>query len=99
MIQFEPPPTPLAFHPPLGYFEIMSSLEKVLKHFRTGGKWSSQVAHWQTIPPKAARFGEWPSNLHPEIVAAIKERGIEQLYSHQTEAVRINLEGKNVVVV
>ncbi|MCB9768241.1 MAG: DEAD/DEAH box helicase [Candidatus Omnitrophica bacterium] len=77
----------------------MSSLEKVLKHFRPGGKWSSQVAHWQTIPPKAARFGEWPSNLHPEIVAAIKERGIDQLYSHQTEAVRISLEGKNVVVV
>ncbi|MCA9445040.1 MAG: DEAD/DEAH box helicase, partial [Candidatus Omnitrophica bacterium] len=57
------------------------------------------MAHWQTIPPKAARFGEWPSNLHPEIVAAIKERGIDQLYSHQTEAVRISLEGKNVVVV
>lgn len=93
------PPLPLPIHPSLGYFEFMSSIKKVLDHFRPNGKWAGQVAHWEILPPKPPRYGDWPENLHPDIVRTLRDRGIEHLYSHQTEAVRLSLSGRNVVVV
>ena len=35
---------------------------------------------------RAARAVELPPELHPEVVAALRARGVEQLWSHQAEA-------------
>lgn len=36
--------------------------------------------------------------LHPSLVASLQRRGIQQLYSHQANAVEEALNGQNVVV-
>ena len=77
----------------------MNEVEKVLEHFRPGGKWAKQVAHWKRVPPRAAEYGPWPENLNPDIVDLLKKRGIEHLFTHQTEAISASLDDRNVVIV
>src|SRR5262249_8077755 len=40
-----------------------------------------------------------PASLDPRIAEALHRRGIEQLYSHQAQAVELAAKGLNVVVV
>ena len=54
---------------------------------------------WHRIPKQHARFGEWPEAVDRRIVAALAERGIDQPYTHQAEAIAAALEGRNPVVV
>src|SRR2546421_605695 len=38
------------------------------------------------IPATAPVYAPLPHDLHPELIAALRSRGIDQLYSHQEEA-------------
>src|SRR3981189_2880003 len=51
------------------------------------------------IPAAAANFSPLPSDLRPELVAALARRGIERLYSHQAEAYDAIRGGRHLVVV
>ncbi|MEP6870282.1 MAG: DEAD/DEAH box helicase [Anaerolineaceae bacterium] len=44
-------------------------------------------------------YGEWPDSLDPRLIVALKRRGIEKPYTHQAEAIRHALDGRNAVVV
>jgi len=50
-------------------------------------------------PAQSGRFEEIPAGIEASVREALVKRGIEQLYSHQAEAVRHALAGNNVVVV
>jgi DEAD/DEAH box helicase domain-containing protein len=58
-----------------------------------------QVTHWHTIPPRDAVYSEFPQGLHPDIRRALEEKGIRQLYSHQSESFSRVLEGRHIVTV
>src|SRR5437764_6252305 len=51
------------------------------------------------IPAAPANFTTFPSDLRPELAAALQRRGIEQLYSHQAEAYAAVRSGRHLVVV
>ena len=51
------------------------------------------------IPASPATYAPLPADLHPELVAALRSRGIDQLYSHQSEAYTSIREGHHLVVV
>jgi DEAD/DEAH box helicase domain-containing protein len=51
------------------------------------------------LPPRSARHAPWPAALDERLVAALRRRGIEALYTHQAHAVEAALGGRNVVVV
>ncbi len=51
------------------------------------------------LPPRPARHAPWPAALDPRLVAALRRRGIDALYTHQAQAVEAALAGRNVVVV
>jgi len=51
------------------------------------------------IPATAADFAPLPSDLRPELVAALARRGVERLYSHQAEAYDAVRRGRHLVVV
>ena len=51
------------------------------------------------IPAAPAIFAPLPSDLRPELIAALQRRGIERLYSHQAEAYTAVRGGKHLVVV
>src|SRR5262245_9714119 len=51
------------------------------------------------LPAMAAQFAPFPDSLDPRLAQALKARGIEQLYTHQAEAIDHDLHGRNVVVI
>src|SRR6266487_1056387 len=51
------------------------------------------------VPATSAVFAPLPSDLRPELVAALAGRGIERLYSHQAEAYTAVRSGRHLVVV
>jgi DEAD/DEAH box helicase domain-containing protein len=51
------------------------------------------------VPAAAATFAPLPSDLRPELVAALRRRGVERLYSHQAEAYAAVRAGRHLVVV
>ncbi len=57
------------------------------------------VAAWERIPARAARYAPTPSALDPRLIDALRARGIDQLYAHQAQSVEAALRGENPVVV
>ncbi len=51
------------------------------------------------IPAREAQFRPMPDWVRPELAAAYRAKGIEQLYSHQAAAAELARAGKNFVVV
>src|SRR5438270_111600 len=51
------------------------------------------------IPASGATYAPLPADLRPELVAALRGRGIDQLYSHQFEAYTSVRKGNHLVVV
>lgn len=81
--------------------EIISSL--------FGGKEELSFTEWisglggsvmcrQSFSARDARHGSF-GKLSPQLVAALRKRGAEKLYSHQSEAARLAAAGQNIVVV
>ena len=75
------------------------TLEQVLDQLRNDRDFSQCIVHWQTIEPKPAKFADFPAGLSNKLVETIQALGIEQLYTHQAEAVRAVLDDKDVVIV
>ncbi len=59
----------------------------------------ANVTAWETLPARAGQFVELPQELHPALKGALQRRGIQQLYSHQAEAVTSALAGHPSVAV
>src|ERR1700757_1968193 len=51
------------------------------------------------MPASPATYAPLPADLRPELVAALRSRGIDQLYSHQSEAYAAVRSGDHLVVV
>jgi DEAD/DEAH box helicase domain-containing protein len=51
------------------------------------------------IPAREAQFRAMPGWVRPELAAAYRAKGIEQLFSHQAAAAEMARAGKNIVVV
>ena len=51
------------------------------------------------FPAREAQYRPMPGWVRPELAAAYREKGIEQLYSHQAAAAELAREGRNFVVV
>ncbi|MBI5288774.1 MAG: DEAD/DEAH box helicase, partial [Chloroflexi bacterium] len=54
---------------------------------------------WHEMPAREARYAPFPDAIDPQLVAALANRGIERLYTHQAQAVEAALRGESVVVV
>ncbi|MBI3540448.1 MAG: hypothetical protein HY076_09270, partial [Candidatus Eisenbacteria bacterium] len=57
------------------------------------------LAHWHTIPARAARHADLDPPLAPPLAEALAARGIARLYTHQAEAIASLRAGRDVVVV
>ncbi len=51
------------------------------------------------IEAKRARFSEWPDGVDSKLIEALRKRGIERPYTHQTKTIERALAGENTVVV
>jgi len=75
------------------------NLEQFLESLERDPALRANITAWEKLPALPARYGPFPPALDPRIVAALREKGIAQLYSHQSEAVAAALAGENTVVV
>jgi DEAD/DEAH box helicase domain-containing protein len=75
------------------------TLEQVLLYMRSNKRFKGSISTWKEIPPRPAIYGEIPDEIDSRLVKALKERGVERLYSHQSEALKAVLAGENIVVV
>ncbi|MCZ6779946.1 MAG: DEAD/DEAH box helicase [Acidobacteria bacterium] len=57
------------------------------------------VVHRDTIPAEPAQLKPIPSWIDPRLRAALKRQGIEKLYSHQAQALRLAHGGRDVLAV
>ncbi len=77
----------------------MPNLNELLKEWRDDPAFMSNVTRWEVVPESAGIFFDFPNNLEPQLHKALKNRGIEKLYSHQAMAIDAVLKNNNVVVV
>ncbi|HEY6042657.1 MAG TPA: DEAD/DEAH box helicase, partial [Anaerolineae bacterium] len=73
----------------------MSDLTSFISNLRT----DPNIAAWRTIPARAAQFAEFPRELHPALVVALRTQGITALYTHQASAFDHARKGEHVVIV
>ncbi len=75
------------------------ALQDILSDLRRDPMFMANVMAWQTMDAQAARLSPMPDQLHPVLRRALQRRGIDQLYSHQAEAIDLAMGGENVAVV
>lgn len=75
------------------------NLAQLLDRLRADPTFLDNVTRWEVLPPRAARYADFPDSLHPRLVATLRDRGISGLYTHQAEAVRAAAAGEPFVVV
>lgn len=74
-------------------------IEEALANLRASRRLDKNIALWRRMPAVPARFAPFPPALDPAITDVLRAQGIDQLYSHQAEAIERSLAGENVVIV
>ncbi|MCP4291801.1 MAG: DEAD/DEAH box helicase [bacterium] len=74
------------------------NLAQLLDQLKADGRFTRNVTRWQTLPPESPVYEPYPDLLDPSLVNVMQQRGIDQLYSHQAESVKLAAEGKSFVV-
>ncbi len=75
------------------------TLPQLLDILRSDPDFMGNVTCWNVLPPKAGQWTDFPHWLKPELVEALRQHGINRLYTHQAEAIAKIGAGKNVVAV
>jgi len=71
----------------------------LLTDLRADPKFMQNVVAWRTLPPRPADLAPIPATLDPRLCAALHQRGIDQIYSHQADAADRSLNGQNLAIV
>ncbi len=74
-------------------------VEEALERLRLDPVFMKNVSAWERIPARPARYAEFPPQVSPRLVDALRRQDMTPLYSHQAAAVEAALAGENVVVV
>ncbi|HZG88503.1 DEAD/DEAH box helicase [Paenibacillus sp.] len=77
----------------------VSSMEELLELIKSTPEIMKNVTEWRTLPPRPAKYAEFPEGLRPELRAALEEKGITKLYTHQASAFRAIRKGRHIVTV
>ncbi len=75
------------------------NVAQTLDTLRRDPDFMRNLTEWRSLPPREARYAPFPEALHPALVAGLQKRGVDRLYTHQSEAVEAALAGKNLCVV
>ena len=72
---------------------------QIVDRLSADASFAAGVTSWRVAPAREARTAPFPEGVNPRITAALAERGITELYTHQAGAIQSALAGANVVVV
>ena len=74
-------------------------LPELLKEWKTEPDMMERIEHWHTIKEKPAAYADFPPAMHDSLKAALRKKGIEQLYTHQREAFDLAESGQSFTAV
>ncbi|HDD24909.1 MAG TPA: DEAD/DEAH box helicase [Chloroflexi bacterium] len=74
------------------------ALDDLLSTWRQEPHFMRSIAAWERLPARPAKTAPWPNGLHPHLVAALQDIGIERLYIHQAEAIAAAQAGQHWVL-
>lgn len=74
-------------------------LKDLLEQLRLDPGFVRNVAAWERIPARPARYAEFPPALDRRLVDLTRRLGMSPLYTHQAQAVEATLDGRNVALV
>lgn len=74
-------------------------LTAALEEIRHGEVTSGCIAKWVTIPEREPVYADFPAWLDRRLVAALADRGISRLFSHQVDALEAVHAGRSTVIV
>ncbi len=75
------------------------TIQEYISKLKNDPLFMDNVTSWQVMPARAARYGAFPASLDARVIGALKNRGIERPYIHQSRAIEAALMGKDFVVV
>ncbi|MEX1278077.1 MAG: DEAD/DEAH box helicase, partial [Chloroflexota bacterium] len=65
-----------------------------------GDPWlEALTAAHRIVEPRPPRHVPWPAGLDPRLVSALRQRGVEALWTHQAQALESVRAGRNACVV
>ncbi|HEY3311856.1 MAG TPA: DEAD/DEAH box helicase [Anaerolineales bacterium] len=74
------------------------ALDSLIQHWKDDPKTGPNISTWRVQPARLAVLVDFPADVPPELISALKARGIGSLYSHQAAAWEYARQGKNVVL-
>ncbi|MBB5178651.1 DEAD/DEAH box helicase domain-containing protein [Planomicrobium koreense] len=74
-------------------------LPELLAEWKTEPDMMERIEHWHTKPEKPAAYADFPPAMHESLKAALRKKGIEQLYTHQRQAFDLAVDGKSFTAV
>ncbi len=76
------------------------NVAQIIDRLKSDTSFCRDLTTWQTLPARPARYADFPEQLQPRLIQALREkRGIHHLYTHQAEAIDAVLQGENICVV
>mgnify|MGYP002641915553 CR=1 FL=1 len=74
------------------------NLAQLLQQLKSEDSFTRHVTHWKVLPPEPAITAPFSDHLDSRLVDVMRHRGVENLYSHQSEAVALAKAGRSFVV-
>jgi DEAD/DEAH box helicase domain-containing protein len=75
------------------------NLEQLVEWLKNHEYFSKNITHWYTIPPKEGQYVDFPEDVDTRLLNALKEKGIEKLYTHQLQAYNLVHRGRNIALI
>ncbi len=75
------------------------NVDQLSEQLRCDPQFMKNVVRWEVMPPREAKYADFPAELDARLLPVLEKRGVHRLYSHQAHAVREVLAGRDVVVV
>ncbi|MBF6613789.1 MAG: DEAD/DEAH box helicase, partial [Chloroflexi bacterium] len=78
---------------------LLMNLTQLIDHMRHSPMFRERITYWHDLPERQARTAPFPGWLDPHLTATCKALGIDELYSHQRDALDAVHRGEHVAVV
>ncbi len=78
---------------------MASPLTNALQELQLDPRFAQRITAWKRLPARPGRYASTPPGLHPQLLNALHERGMERFYVHQAQAIAAALRGEDVAVV
>ena len=75
------------------------NVDQLAEKLRRDNLFMGNVVRWEELPAREARYGDYPAGLDERLRPVLRQRGVQQLYSHQAHSIAATMRGEDVVVV